>query len=251
MTDNLIKLIFSAQDADSNKLRFLRKDFMEILDKISPKNFVLLMADILKNNFHIEGCNDVRMPLKRIFSISLEELEEDLLKKEDKLPEEHPLAMLAKDHKDNLKKLKALRFSLGGVNLNRETTPEAAKNKLKQAQDYYAELDLHIRKEEEIFFPVLEESGMQEHPENLRQEHQGFREILSKIIEALKNFTLGEAALAIEEIRDSKEKFISDISNHIFRETYIFYPAALEFITDTSKWEIIKNGFKDDLELRR
>lgn len=160
------------------------------------------------------------------------------------LPGEHPLAMLSTDPKDNIKKLKALRFSLGRLNLNKETPPAAIKDKFKQAQDYYAELDLHIRKEEDMLFAALEGNGMREHPQSLREEHKDFREILTKIIEALKIFSPGNHDLAIEEIRKSKEKFIADISNHIFRETFIFYPAALGFITEASRWEEIREGFR-------
>ena len=249
MVEEIIKkilpIIFKAQSANDDDLRLLRHGLFEILDKIGPKRFVTMAAEILKNNFQIEGCNDVSMPLKLIFAIPLEELEEELSKKEYNLPREHPLVILSEDHKDSIKKLKVLRFSLGGLNLNKETTPEAINNKLKQVKDYYAELDLHIRKEEEMLFPVLEKNGMQEHPGNLREEHKGFRELLSKIIEMFKDFTTEKFDLVIEEVRKSKERFITDISNHIFRETYIFYPAALEFITDVNEWGIIKKGFKD------
>lgn len=84
---------------------------------------------------------------------------------------------------------------------------------------------------------------MKEHPQNLREEHKLFRETLSKIIKDLKSFIVGKSNSVIEEIRNSKEKFILDISNHIFRETYVFYPAALEFINDAKQWEKIKEGF--------
>lgn len=243
-TGNFINVIRKAENANENELKLARKDLMRIVKTIGAKNFVAMAAEVLKNNFRIAGCNDIRMPLKRIFAIPLEELEEELSKQRYNLSEGHPLVMLSQDHKENIKKLKALRISLGGLNLNKETTKEAIKNKLKQVQDYYAELESHIRKEEEVFFPALEENGMQEHPQNLREEHKGFREILSKIIEMFKGFTPEKIDSIIEEVRKSKEKFIIDISNHIFRETFIFYPAALEFITEPDLWEKIKKDFQ-------
>lgn len=224
---DFLSIINKAKDAGPEQLRLLRKTVIGFVKVIGAKNFVTMAAEVLKNNLCIEGCNDVRMPLKRIFSITLEELEENLSTQKYDLSKGHPLIMLSNDHKENIKKLKALRFSFG----------------LKQVQDYYLELDLHIREEEEVFFPVLEKNGMQEHPENLRQEHKGFREILSRIIEALKNVSPGEAELVLEETRNLKEKFISDISNHVFRETYVFYPAALEFIKDKQEWEEIRSKF--------
>jgi len=242
---DLVQVILKAEGADPSNLRIAREGLIKLVNNIGAKNFVNIAAKVLKNNFRIEGCNDIRVPLKRIFNLTLEELEENLSEQKYNLPSEHPLVMLSGDHKENIKKLKALRFSLGGLNLNKETTAEATKNKLKQVQDYYVELDLHIRKEEEILFPILEQNGMQEHPQNLRDEHRGFRQILSEIIEILKNFSSGNPDSVLEEMRKSKEKFILDISNHIFRETFIFYPAALEFITEPSLWEKIKEGFQD------
>lgn len=241
--DNLINLVLKAEHAHDNELRLVRKTLIGMLNKIGAKSFVDTVASILKNNFQIEGCNDVRMPLKRIFSISLEELEDNLRGYKGNLSLEHPISYLITDHKDSVKKLKIIRFSLGRLNLNQNTTLVQIKDKAKQAKDYYAELDTHIKKEEEILFPVLEQNGMQEHPQNLREEHKGFREILAKIINGLEEIAQEKSDLVIEEIRKAKEKFISDISNHIFRETYIFYPATIEFITDRGIWERIKEGF--------
>ena len=172
--EKFIKLINEAGQADNNKLQSLRREFIMVLNNIGPKKFVMIISDILKNNFCIEGCNDIRMPLKRIFNISLRELEEALLDKKRTLPKEHPISLLSEDHKDNVVKLKALNLSLSKIRLN-------------MVKDYYSELDTHIRKEEEVLFPALEKNGMQEHPQNLREEHKGFREILTKIIDFLKD----------------------------------------------------------------
>ena len=181
------------------------------------------------------------MPLKRIFSISLSELEEDLAVQKYNLPDDHPLSMLSSDHKENIKKLRMLSYSLSAI--TKDASLEKVKDPLKEAQGYYTELDTHIRKEEEVLFPVLEASGMQEHPQNLRDEHKNFRDLLSKIIGILRNTPKQPNTLEIGEIKKSKDKFIADISNHIFRETYIFYPAALEFIVDKNEWQKIKEGF--------
>ena len=230
VNEKFIKLINEAGQADNNKLQSLRREFIMALNNIGPKKFVMIMSDIFKNNFCIEGCNDIRMPLKRIFNISLRELEEALLDKKRTLPKEHPISLLSEDHKDNVVKLKALNLSLSKIRLN-------------MVKDYYSELDTHIRKEEEVLFPALEKNGMQEHPQNLREEHKGFREILTKIIDFLKDANSERNDLTVKGIEKSKDKFISDISNHIFRETFIFYPAALEYIDDTREWENIKKKF--------
>src|SRR3989338_5151404 len=95
MTDEIVTTILKASKADDNKLKSLRKNLIVALDKVGAKYFVREVAHILKNNFQIEGCNDVRIPLKRIFSISLEELEENLTGHKYNLPIEHPISLLS------------------------------------------------------------------------------------------------------------------------------------------------------------
>ena len=104
-------------------------------------------------------------------------------------------------------------------------------------------LQKHIAWEEEILFPVLERCGMDEHPDNLKEEHKRFRSILSDTMEILKGPASGKEELVTKKMIEFKDKFIPDISNHMFRETYIFYPAALEFIANKDEWENIKEGF--------
>lgn len=206
------KIILEAQGADREGLIVLRKKIMKAVDTFGAKRFVTVTAQVLKDNFRIEGCNDVRIPLKRIFDISLDELEEALDRKKYKLPMPHPVNLLSQDHKESIRKLKGLRV-------------------LQDIRGYFEELDAHIKKEEEVFFPVLEKNGMDEHPENLREEHKKFREILTGVIGSQ-----GKPELL-------KEEFIPAICNHIFRETYIFYPAALEFINE-KEWKDIGMEFQ-------
>ena len=46
-----------------------------------------------------------------------------------------------------------------------------------------------------------------------------------------------------ESFTKFRREFIPAVSNHIFRETHIFYPAALEFITDKGQWDDVLKGF--------
>lgn len=244
LTDRFTKIILQAQKADVEGLLGLRKKIMKAVGAFGARQFVTVMAQALKDNFNIEGCNDARIPLKRIFSISLDELDAELSSHKYNLSEDHPISILSADHKESLRKLKALRHDLGRINLNRETPSEKIKDRLNQAKDYYRELDSHIRKEEEVLFPELEKAGMQEHPQNLKEEHKKFREVLSNVIKILEEDNREGQDSSIGEVDKLKEEFISDMGNHIFRETYIFYPAALEFITKNEQWDAIKQDFK-------
>ena len=238
ITEKFISLIHEAQGADDKKLKELRKKFIRALGIIGAKQFVTIMADILKDNFHIQGCNDARVPLKSIFNISLDELEDSLLSKDYRLPKEHPLSGLSRDHIDNIKKLKALSDIFNAI--QRTDSYEIIVRQKKDIEAYYAELDAHIRKEEEVFFPALEDAGMKEHPEVLKEEHKKFRQIFTDIFSFLKIPMQDDFYLIVEKFQ---KEFIPAIANHVFRETYVFYPAALEFIADKEGWIKIEEGF--------
>ena len=239
--EKFIDVVLRASRTNKDSSGLLRKTLIGLLNKIGPKNFVTLTADILKNRLRIEGCNDVRTPLKSIFAISLEELEKAISDKKYHLPEEHPISFLSKDHKDNVNKLKALNSDLERIAKGIDFT--GIQGKIKAVKDYYTELDSHIRKEEEALFPALEASGMKEHPDSLREEHKKFRALLSETIEGFELAATGNSDSVVRSSKIFLEKFTPDICNHIFRETYIFYPAALEFITGADQWAKIKENF--------
>lgn len=238
VTEKFISLIHEAQGADNKKLKELRKKFIQALGIIGAKQFVNIMADILKDNFHIQGCNDARIPLKNIFNISLDELEESLLSKDYHLPKEHPLSGLSHDHIDNIKKLKALHLAFSAI--KEDDSFEKVVSRKKDIEEYYAELDFHIRKEEEVFFLALENAGMKEHPEVLKEEHKKFRQIFTDIFSFLKIPMQDDFYLMVEKFQ---KEFIPALCNHVFRETYVFYPAALEFIAGKEEWIKIGDGF--------
>lgn len=236
--EKFISLIHEAQGADSDKLKELRKKFLRALGLIGAKQFVNIMADILKDNFNIQGCNDARIPLKSIFNISLDELSDSLSNKDYRLPKGHPLSGLSQDHIDNIKKLKALSDNFSAI--QKTDSYDALVRQKKNIEEYFSELDTHIRKEEEVFFPALEEAGMKEHPGVLKEEHEKFRQIFTDIFSFLKIPMQDDFYLIVEKFQ---KEFIPALCNHVFRETYVFYPAALEFIADKEGWIKIGEGF--------
>lgn len=211
-----------------------------VVETIGAKNFVTLTADILKKDFCIEGCNDMRQPLKRIFTISLKELQEDLSKDIYVKLGEHPIHLLSVDHRDNIERLIALNSSLKAAD---NISYEEIQSKFDQFDTYRNELELHIKKEEEVLFSLLEKRGMAEHPNSLKAEHKEFKEILAEASDEFKGAIAKKLTLKRESFTKFIKEFIPAISNHIFRETHIFYPAALEFVTDKGQWDDVRKGF--------
>jgi DUF438 domain-containing protein len=224
------KLIVRAEGANQRELKAIREDLIENLERIGAKTFVDTTASLLEEEFEIEGCNDPRIPLKRIFTISLPELEEALSRKEFSLSSTHPISSLFREHQNDLEQLKT-------INKGFEGGTEEVIDRLK---DYYKDIDIHILKEEESLFPKLEERGMGEHPDNLRKEHEGFTDDLSSLIKLVQSDDSEDTQIAEEKFTGD---FIPAMSNHMFRESFIFYPAALQYIQDDSEWILIERGF--------
>ena len=238
--EKFIGFVRKASTADEEGLRSLRRMVIAIVETIGAKNFVTLTADILKKDFCIEGCNDMRQPLKRIFTISLEELRQDLSKDIYVKLGEHPIHLLSVDHRDNIERLMALNSSLDNTD---SISYEELRNKFDQFDTYRNELELHIKKEEEVLFPLLEERGMAEHPNSLKAEHKEFKEILVEASDEFKDAIAKKRTLKDERFTKFRKELVPAISNHIFRETHIFYPAALEFVTDKGQWDDVRKKF--------
>lgn len=238
--EKFIGFIKTASTANEEELKSLRRMVAAVVETIGAKNFVTLTADILKKDLCIEGCNDMRQPLKRIFNISLKELRQDLSNDMYTGLGEHPIHLLSIDHRDNIEKLIALNSLL-------EKTDDISSEDLWDIQNkfnsYRIELELHIKKEEEVLFPLLEAKGMSEHPDSLKKEHKEFKEILTETSGVFTDAAAKRLCPKSESFTKFKKEFIPAISNHIFRETHIFYPAALEFITDKGQWNDVKKGF--------
>ncbi|MFB6290942.1 MAG: hemerythrin domain-containing protein [Candidatus Bipolaricaulia bacterium] len=224
------KLITKAVDADEKGLKAIRKDLIGNLGKTGAKTFVDTTAKMLKGELQIEGCNDPRIPIKRIFTLTLPELERTLGRKKFDLPPNHPILGLFREHENDVERLKAIKkeFEIGN---------EEVIDKLK---DYYKDVDTHILKEEEALLPRLEEKGMGEHLNNLRQDHKEFKEKLVRYFELLQSRNPDKNSPAKEEFT---EKFIPSMSNHLFRESFVLYPATLELISEKKIWSEIEREF--------
>lgn len=223
------KFIIRADGADEEELKAIRKDLIGNLENIGAKTFVDTTADFLEEEFQIEGCNDPMVPLKRIFTISLSKLTEILDRKQFNLPPGHPISGLFREHESDVEQLRALKKDFRAGN-------EGVIDRLKE---YYKEMDIHILKEEQALFPKLEERGVEKHPGNLKEEHDDFTEDLSSLIKLVQSGSNEDTQVAEEKFTGD---FIPAMSNHMFRESFIFYPATLQYIQDDSEWALIERG---------
>ena len=171
-----------------------------------------------------------RIPLKNIFNISLDELEESLLSKDYHLPKEHPLSGLSQDHIDNIKKLKALHLAFSAIKEN--DSYEKVVSRKEDIEGVLRRTGFPYQERRRGVLSGPENAGMKEHPEVLKEEHKKFRQIFTDIFSFLKIPMQDDFYLIVEKFQ---KEFIPALCNHVFRETYVFYP-ALEFIADKEGW---------------
>ena len=250
ITEKVLSIIRSAHKANDDDLKLLRNELIEVLNEAGPKQFVTVIAEIMKDKFRVENCSDIRIPLKRLFSVSLEEAEEAVERKNYGLPEDHPISTLLREHLLNIYRLKRMKPLLEKA--VKVVLDESVLTQLKEINVYFIELDSHIRKEEEVLFPALVERGMKEHPDTLKEEHKKFKEIISETVDAINKRGTKEQLTFNKKITQFNNEFLPGMANHIFRETYILYPAAIEFIPENSSWSQLKKRFntieKSDLK---
>jgi hypothetical protein len=231
LKEELTDLIVRAKEADEDELSDLREELLDKLEIVGARTFVEITAESLEEEFEIEGCNDLKVPLKRIFTIPLPELKGKLTENDLSISTNHPIHPLIEEHKGDLETIQSINESIS-------TGDEKTLRKIKK---YYKDVDYHILKEEESLFPRLEERGMSEHPDNLREEHEEFRDSLIRFVKLIQTGNPEKYGQMNEEFEND---FVPAMANHMFRENFIFYPAAVEFIPDSEVWDEIKKEFE-------
>jgi DUF438 domain-containing protein len=224
------EFIVRAESADGEELKEIRKEFTGNLEDDQDGDFLDSVTKLLEGEISVKDQDDPRGTFKNIFTVGLSELRGLMEGKEFSLPDNHPILGLFEEHRRDLEKLQELKKDFEGGN----------DGLVASLKGFYKKLDTHILKEEESLFPRLEEKGLSKIPITLRGEHEKIREQLVTYFELLQG---GDSAKARRARDEFEEEFLPAISCHIFRETFVFYPAALKYIQEDSEWTMIERGF--------
>ncbi len=224
------ELIARAKSAEGQELKEIRREFTGKLENDPVGDFLDTVTGILEGEIKVKGHGDHRGVFKSIFTVGLPELKELMEGKEFSLPDNHPILALFEEHRRDIEKLQVLSKDFEDEN----------GGFVSSLKSFYKELDTHILKEEESLFPRLEERGLNKIPASLREEHEKIREQLITYFELLQS---GDSAKVRRARDEFNGEFLPATSSHIFRESFVFYPAALQYIQDDSEWTMIERGF--------
>lgn len=137
---------------------------------------------------------------------------------------------LSSDHQRLRETWAAGRYAVAECNLN---------DVRKAFSEFSVGLSSHIRMEEEVLFPAIEErTGMRDAGPTaaMRAEHARFREILARLTRALES----ETCEAITRMLQSEPTTPEDLFNsHDLREERVLYPMADRLISSEDKIKLI------------
>jgi hemerythrin-like domain-containing protein len=100
----------------------------------------------------------------------------------------------------------------------------------------------HHSREEDLFFPVLKQFGLQEDGGALgflRREHEVEREMLTELEMSVEEYRYGDDAASQRFVR-AAEQFRDLLIGHMQREDTILFPLAEEMIAEIAKVKLIE-----------
>ena len=148
---------------------------------------------------------------------------------EKETPDLNALEELMKEHEAVLSQLDTLVLALGEVAKEKVSFDSEALRVVEEVIGLLeTDLGLHLRKEEEILFPVLSPSlGQEGGPIGVMlREHEGLRQILSTLRNAVLVFRAEPQSASLEEILKGGYSLISLLRQHIQKEDSCLFPMA-------------------------
>ncbi|ADM27144.1 putative PAS/PAC sensor protein [Ignisphaera aggregans DSM 17230] len=212
----------------------LKTKYSQVLMQISPIEIPLIEQQLVKEGISIDEilklC-DLHVALFRDYLVGRE------LKD---IPNGHPLDILVKENDEILKLSEALGMYITSISI------ESDHNKLNElyskafelAEKLYRASRIHYQKLQMVVFPYLERFGIYAVPRVLwGRENEAITKI-RRLRELLRNRGM------VNEIVEIGKAVVSDVSELIFRESKILYPAIWSIFSE-GIWKAIYEEFKE------
>ncbi|MFO7990753.1 MAG: hemerythrin domain-containing protein [Thermoplasmata archaeon] len=197
---------------------------IEKLRSVTPLELYLAEVEMYQEGYQ-------ESEIKDISKLFLDLLREESIKSITPLGLDHPLKILVKEH--NM--INSFLLTVDDIVMKLSDDPSSIeKEKFEKILNNLDELKKHIRREEELIFPLLNEKGYANRTILLASDHSEFMDAVEKL------------SSLCDDIEENKEQIIEQLNvliyrlrDHAFIENDMFYPLALEKIPD---WEKIKQN---------
>jgi hypothetical protein len=181
-----------------------------------------------------------REELKRLCDVHLEIFKESLDEQKLEVETDHPIYVFMEEHKiilQHVEELKAIILKIADATEFAKVQDEI--HRLKHIAQHLMDVENHNTREENVLFPYLEKHGIAEPPAIMWAEHNELKEKkkqLLNLLESRDQMAFPEFAKQLEEVG---HYLAEELSNHIYKENHILYPAALKTLHDT-EWRAVR-----------
>lgn len=212
----------------------LKDRFGEILREIGPTEIAQVEQELVK-----EGMP--RDKIRKLCDVHLAVFKEALDKQEIQVETTHPIHVFLEEHtaiQRSLEELKEL-IQKAKIAENSEKITEEIR-RLKIIAEQLMEAENHNTREENVLFSYLEKHGITEPPAVMWTEHNELKEKKKQLIKLLDTYNTLQFQNFTKQLEDIGGYVIETLSNHMYKENKILYPAALRVMKEEEWREIRK-----------
>lgn len=216
----------------------LKKKFRSVLAKVSPFEIPLIEQELVKEGVKIAD-------ILKLCDLHVEMFREFLKSRELKgVPKGHPIDLLMKENEFILKQAELLGIYTRAL-LSSKNMEETRKylETIRKILDELKKVKMHYRKVQMLIFPYLERRGIIAVPRVLWGRED---KVIVKIREAyeLLNKAISGNKKHVEELANKVMEIGREISELVFRENKILYPATWALLSE-GEWALINEIGKE------
>ncbi|SHH44451.1 DUF438 domain-containing protein [Thermosipho atlanticus] len=229
----LKNLIKRTKTEDNEKLK---EEIKKMLSEVSPIEIALIEQELIQE----EGLTVEQV--RNVCNIHIDVLKDKTRGPDLNVPEWHPIHILVKEHdhfQNTVVSFKSLVDKIIEKNSFSEALPLIIK--IQEFIDTFEKLEHYFQKEENVLFPILEKHGIEKPPMVMWKEHDIFRELRKKL-KLLKENRNNDFDSFKDQLWQISTGMLDLILNHIHKEHFVLFPAALQTITE-EEWKIIREEF--------
>lgn len=231
----LKRLILKLHDGESQKT--VRKELIEVLSQVPYGEVAEVEQELISEGLPEEE-------VLRLCDVHSEVLEGHIdLSGAKKVPEGHPIDIMAKENEELKKVTAGIRGAIKAIELTGDKGLDKNILELRALFNQLFDVDKHYQRKEYLVFPYLENKGITGPPKVMWGKHDEIRDLIKGAIDLLKveNITAKELLASSELVLLPAAKGVDEM---VVKEEEILFPMALDNINDGDWYNIAKQSLE-------
>ncbi|HWR44896.1 hemerythrin domain-containing protein [Sporomusa sp.] len=208
------------------------KEARAVFAHMNPDELIQLEEYLSSKHIDIKDFHD-------LYQIHREDLHTELSRFRLSLDPEHPLRVMLEEHEQILQTLDAL-DKLNTTIQSSSTPDREVLVRLREVADNLLAAEHHHAREEEVIFPELTKNNIGGIVQVMNMEHEELREKKRELKELVSQALLLDFTEFQQELQELAKFIIYNLTDHIYKENHILYPAAMRFVKDKELWNQLK-----------